>query len=110
MTADCDEAGNSTTNINVPGVNSLTDSKLSPVALAICNVLHIRGLGSDSLVGYNPIAMTKNAIDLARTTEHYGASFFSNSAAGRSSIRARSRIPPHMIGDLEKSSFSNIEQ
>ena len=134
-------------------------------------VLHIPGLGFDGLVGYSPIAMTKNAIGIAMATEEYGASFFANGAnpggvlehpgvikdpaklrdswndlyrgSNNSSriavleegikykqisippeqaqfletrkyqlneIARIFRIPPHMIGDLEKSSFSNIEQ
>lgn len=32
-------------------------------------VLHILGLGFDGLVGYSPIAMTKNAIGMAIATE-----------------------------------------
>ena len=133
-------------------------------------VLHIPGLGFDGLVGYSPIAMAKNAIGMAITTEEYGAKFFANGAtssgileyprtvkdteamreswskgfSGGNSHRiaileegmkytpisispneaqfletrkfqineiARIfRLPPHMVGDLEKSSFSNIEQ
>jgi len=134
-------------------------------------VLHIPGLGFDGLVGYSPIAMSKNAIGMAIATEEYGAKFFANGAnpggvlehpgvvkdpkrvreswnavyQGSSNahrvavleegmkfqsigippeqaqfIATRKfqiteiarifRIPPHMIGDLEKSSFSNIEQ
>jgi HK97 family phage portal protein len=134
-------------------------------------VLHIPGLGFDGLVGYSPIAMAKNAIGMAISTEEYGARFFSNGASpggvlehpgvvkdpkrirdswndvyqGTSNahrvavleegmkfqpisippeqaqfIATRKyqlneiarifRIPPHLIGDLEKSSFSNIEQ
>ena len=89
------------------------------------DVLHVPGLGFDGLVGYSPIAMAKNAIGLAQATEDYGASFFANGAAPggvlehpgtiKDPSRVREiarifRIPPHMIGDLEKSSFSNIEQ
>ncbi len=134
-------------------------------------VLHIPGLGFDGLVGYSPIAMSKNAIGMAIAVEEYGAKFFANGAnpsgvlehpgvikdpkkvreswnqlyQGSSNsnkiavleegltfktisippeaaqfIATRKfqiteiarifRIPPHMIGDLEKSSFSNIEQ
>jgi HK97 family phage portal protein len=134
-------------------------------------VFHIPGLGFDGLLGYSPIAMSKNAIGMAIATEEYGASFFSNGAnpggvlehpgvvkdparireswnalyqgsknAHRVAVLEEGmkfhsigippeqaqfletrkfqlneiarifRIPPHMIGDLEKSSFSNIEQ
>ena len=129
------------------------------------------GLGFDGLVGYSPIAMSKNAIGLAIATEEYGAKFFANGAAPSGVLEHPStlknpeklreawqsqfggsqnsnriavleeglkytpisispeqaqfletrkfqineiarifRVPPHMVGDLEKSSFSNIEQ
>lgn len=135
------------------------------------DVLHIPGLGFDGLVGYSPIAMAKNAIGLAITTEEYGAKFFANGAApsgvlehpgtikdpsrlrenwnstfggsansGKVAVLEEGmkytpisispeqaqfletrkfqideiarifRVPHHMVGDLEKSSFSNIEQ
>ena len=135
------------------------------------DVLHIPGLGFDGLIGYSPIAMSKNAIGMAIATEEYGAKFFANGAnpggvlehpgvvkdparireswnavyqgsgnAHRVAVLEEGmkfqpigippeqaqfletrkfqineiarifRIPPHMIGDLEKSSFSNIEQ
>lgn len=141
------------------------------VILTPYDVLHIPGLGFDGLVGYSPIAMSKNAIGMAIACEEYGAKFFSNGAApggvlehpgtikdperlreswnrtfggSRNSnkvavleeglkftpisispneaqfletrkfqineIARIFRIPPHMVGDLEKSSFSNIEQ
>jgi HK97 family phage portal protein len=134
-------------------------------------VLHIPGLGFDGLVGYSPIAMSKNAIGMAIACEEYGAKFFANGASPggvlehpgvvKDPARVREswnsvyqgsnnahrvavleegmkfqsigippeqaqfletrkfqineiarifRIPPHMVGDLEKSSFSNIEQ
>jgi len=141
------------------------------VTLTSYDVLHIPGLGFDGLVGYSPIAMSKNAIGMAIACEEYGAKFFSNGAApggvlehpgtikdperlreswnktfggSRNSnkiavleeglkftpisispneaqfletrkfqineIARIFRVPPHMVGDLEKSSFSNIEQ
>ena len=114
--------------------------KGSLVRLNPSDVLHIPGLGFDGLVGYSPIAMAKNAIGMAIACEEYGAKFFANGAApggvvleegmkytpiGISPEQAQFletrkfqineiarifRVPPHMVGDLEKSSFSNIEQ
>jgi len=141
------------------------------VTLRHDEVLHIPGLGFDGLLGYSPIAMTKNAVGMALAVEEYGASFFANGAnpggvlehpgvvkdpqrvkdswntayqgsknAHRVAVLEEGmkyqqigippeqaqfletrkfqlneiarifRVPPHMIGDLEKSSFSNIEQ
>ena len=143
----------------------------SHVILRPQDVLHIPGLGFDGLIGYSPIAMSKNAIGMAIATEEYGAKFFANGAnpggvlehpgvvkdpkrvreswnavyqgssnAHRIAVLEEGmkfnaigippeqaqfletrkfqineiarifRIPPHMVGDLEKSSFSNIEQ
>ncbi len=146
------------------------DPKSGAVTLRRDQVLHIPGLGFDGLVGYNPIAMAKNAIGMSLATEDYGAAFFANGANPggvlehpgvvknperlRDSWQAQFsggnahkiavleeglkfhpialppdqaqfletrkfqineisrifRVPPHMVGDLEKSSFSNIEQ
>ena len=140
------------------------------VILLPSDVLHIPGLGFDGLVGYSPIAMSKNAIGLAMAAEEYGSKFFANGAAPSGVLETPTlikditklrdswneayggsnnahkvavleqgvtfkpismspqdsqlletrkyqldeiarifRIPPHMIGDLEKSSFNNIE-
>ena len=38
------------------------------------------GLGFDGLVGYSPIAMSKNAVGMTMACEEYGASFFENGA------------------------------
>ena len=145
-------------------------SKAETVILHPSDVLHIPGLGFDGLVGYSPIAMSKNAIGLAMAAEEYGSKFFANGAApsgvletptlikditklrdswneayggshnaGKVAILEQGvtfkpismspqdsqlletrkyqldeiarifRIPPHMIGDLEKATFSNIE-
>ena len=133
-------------------------------------VLHIPGLGFDGLIGYSPIAMSKNTIGMSLATEEYGASFFANGAnpggvlehpgivkdparireswnsvyGGNGKVHKVAvleegmsfkpiaippdqaqfletrkfqineiarifRIPPHMIGDLERATFSNIE-
>ena len=44
------------------------------------NILHICGLGFNGLIGYSPIAMSRNAIGLAMSCEDYGAKFFANGA------------------------------
>ena len=141
------------------------------IVLSQEEVLHIPGLGFDGLIGYSPIALSKNAVGMTLACEEYGASFFGNGAnpggvlehpgilkdpakvrdswnavyqgtrnahkvavleEGMSykqigippeeaqfletrkfqinEIARLFRIPPHMVGDLEKSSFSNIEQ
>jgi HK97 family phage portal protein len=141
-----------------------------PVTLRRENVLHIPGLGFDGLVGYSPIAMSKNAVGLALACEEYGGTFFANGAnpggvlehpgvvknpeqlreswygqyggSGKAhriavleeglkfhaigippetaqflqtrkfqinEIARIFRVPPHMLADLERATFSNIE-
>ena len=45
------------------------------------DVLHIPGLGFDGIIGYSPIAMSKNAIGMGMACDEYGAKFFANGAS-----------------------------
>ena len=171
MTVDRDRAGRIIYLYNRSEGDPHTLGSENQVLLSSADVLHIPGLGFDGLVGYSPIAMSKNAIGLAMATEEYGAKFFANGAtpggvlehpgtvkdvsklreswnsfyqgsgnAHKTGILEEGmkyhpigiapeqaqfletrkfqineiarifRVPPHMVGDLEKSSFSNIEQ
>jgi HK97 family phage portal protein len=136
-------------------------------------ILHLRGLSNDGLVGLSPISHARESVGLALAAEEHAARLFSNGAsirgvlqtdgslspesyqrlkeqfsatymglsnAGktavledgvkwesigmsntdaqflelrkfqRSDIAGIFRVPPHLIGDLEKATFSNIEQ
>lgn len=136
-------------------------------------VLHLRGLGGNGIIGYSPVQLARQAVGLAMAAEEFGARFFGNDARpgvvlkhpghlsdeahGRlakswetrhgglekshrvaileegldikeiglppgdaqfletrrfqiSEIARIFRVPPHMIGDLERATFSNIEQ
>lgn len=42
------------------------------------NVLHLRGLGFDGLIGYSPIRKAAESIGLGLAMEEFGASFFGN--------------------------------
>jgi len=135
-------------------------------------ILHIRGLGSNGIVGYSVISLARQAIGLAMATEEFGGRFFGNGARpgvvlehpGKLSETAEEnlrkswlaqhgglekahrvaileegvkihevgmpledaqflqtrtfqvrdiarwfRISPHLLGDLERATFSNIE-
>jgi len=138
-------------------------------------ILHVRGLGTNGICGYDPITLAREAMGLAVATETHGAKFFANGTTPSGFIqfpqgvnfkddqfkRLRDsfaekyqgvdnshkpilledggtwqsiginhenaqfletrkfqtneiarlfRMPPHMIADLEKATFSNIEQ
>lgn len=48
------------------------------VELPKARIFHIRGLGFDGLVGYDPIGQARNAIGLALAAEEFGARLFGN--------------------------------
>jgi len=136
------------------------------------DMLHIRGLSSDGVLGRSPISDAREAIGVAMSTQEYAATFYKNDAtpavvlkhpgklgadAGRrlkeqwnevfggagksrgtavieegmsiermsltaedaqfletrkfqrSEIAGLFRVPPHMIGDLDRATFGNIE-
>lgn len=142
------------------------------VSLLQEQVLHIRGLGNNGIVGFSPIKLAKEAIGLGMATEEYGAKFFGSGAKpggvlehpGQLSENAQKglrqswnemhqgldkahriavleegmsykqigmspedsqfletrefqlneiarifRVPPHLIGDLKRATFGNIE-
>ena len=136
-------------------------------------ILHLKGLSPDGLVGYSPIKLAREAIGVGLAAQQYGAKLYANDArpggilktdqnldeeafqrlkrqweaahqgsgnAWRVAVLENGlewqsvgmapddaqfletrkfqvtevarifRIPPHMIGDLERATFSNIEQ
>lgn len=50
------------------------------VVLAPERVLHLRGLTSDGVMGISQITYMRNAVGLAKATEHYGSAYFGNGA------------------------------
>ena len=50
-------------------------------ALRYQDVWHIRGLGSNGLVGYSPIALAMQAVGLTLAAEEFGGRFFGNGAS-----------------------------
>lgn len=49
-------------------------------ALPAYQIMHLRGLSSDGIMGYSPIRLAKEAIGLGLAAEEFGARFFSNDA------------------------------
>jgi HK97 family phage portal protein len=43
-------------------------------------VMHLRGLSTDGVMGYSPIALARQAVGLALATEEFGSRFFGNGA------------------------------
>lgn len=58
----------------------VTASTGGAIKLRSADVLHIRGLGFDGIVGYSPIRMAAETIGAGIAMERFGASFFGNGA------------------------------
>lgn len=52
----------------------------TPVELPFERVMHLRGLGTDGVMGYTPIDLARQSVGLALGTEEFGARFFGNGA------------------------------
>lgn len=78
-------------------------SALPWVELPFERVLHIRGLGYDGLVGYDPISLARQSIGLARATEEFGARFFGNGAQTGTVYQHPGKISPEAYDRLSKS-------
>ena len=48
--------------------------------LSAWQVFHLRGLGSNGIIGYSPVQLQRLGIGLARATEEFGGRFFGNDA------------------------------
>lgn len=152
---------------------SYNDKTGRPWPIAAERMLHLRGLGSDGVIGYSVLALARESVGLGLATQEFGARWFGNGARPsvvlehpgvlgdeayerlrnnwlekhqglenshrvaileegmkvetigippedsqfletrkfqRTEIASIFRVPPHMIGDLERATFSNIEQ
>lgn len=150
-----------------------TPDRLPQVLFPATEIMHLRGLSKEGIMGYNPINLAREAIGLSLAVEEYGAKLFANDATpggilrhpgalspeAKKSLRADwvnqhqgsgnahtmtvleenmeyekvglnpeeaqavpirkfqlqevarvFNVPPHMLKDLEKASFNNIEQ
>lgn len=95
-------------------------------------IFHVPGLGFNGLIGFSPIAMMKNSLGTSIAVDKYGSSFFKNGAqpsgvlehpgvvkdpnrirdsweAAYGGASNAHRVPPHLVADLSRATFSNIE-
>ena len=66
-------------------------------------ILHVKGLSSDGLIGYSPITVSAGSIALSRAAEHYGARFFENSATPSGILSHPGKLKPEARGNIKKS-------
>jgi HK97 family phage portal protein len=66
-------------------------------------ILHIKGLGYDGVVGYSPIRLQMDALGWAKATERYSARFFANSARPSGILSTEGPLSPEQKKDLKES-------
>jgi len=57
-------------------------------------LLHLRGMGPDGVVGYSPITLARESIGLSLAAEKFGAKFFGNSARPSGHLEVPAQISP----------------
>lgn len=95
VTPDRDETGALFYRVRNSGA---AQSELDPA-----DVLHLRGLGFDGLVGYSPIRYAAETIGLGMATEQFGSSFFGNGASPSLVLMHPRSLSDEAIQNLEKS-------
>jgi HK97 family phage portal protein len=58
----------------------------SEVIIARSDMFHIKGLSSDGIVGYNPIALARKMLAIGAAAQDYGVRFFDNDASPTSGL------------------------
>lgn len=72
-------------------------------ALAPDQILHLRGLSPDGIVGYSPIRLAREAIGLAIATEEFGAKFFGSGAHPGGIVEFEGRLDDQQLARYRKS-------
>ncbi|MBT9176892.1 MAG: hypothetical protein DDT20_01217 [Firmicutes bacterium] len=67
------------------------------------NVMHIRGLSGDGIIGYSPIRMAREAIGLALATEEYGARFFGQGSTPSGVLEYPGKLSEEAVKGLRRS-------
>ena len=67
------------------------------------DILHIRGMTLDGIIGLNPITYHRNAIGLALETEKYGSRYFANNARPSGVLKHPQKLSPEAQARLKES-------
>lgn len=73
------------------------------------DVLHVRGLGFDGLVGYSPVALARQAIGLGIAAEQFGAALFGNGSQPRGVLKTPQKLSKDAAGRLREQ-FEMVHQ
>jgi len=74
-----------------------------PRAFSSEEILHVKGLSSDGLIGYSPIAIGAGAVAMNFAAENYGSRFFANSATPSGILSHPGKLKPEARVNVRKS-------
>ena len=74
-----------------------------PRAFSSEEILHIKGLSSDGLIGYSPITVGAGPVALSFAAEHYGSRFFQNSATPSGILSHPGKLKPESRSNIRNS-------
>ena len=80
-----------------------------PRSLTQSGVFHLRGLSSDGITGYSPIAMHRESLGLAKATMDFGNRFFGNDSRPGGILQAKTRLSKE-AADRMKQSWESAHQ
>jgi HK97 family phage portal protein len=66
-------------------------------------IMHVKGLSSDGLIGYSPITVGAGTIALSQAAESYGSRFFNNSATPSGILSHPGKLKPEARSNIKKS-------
>ena len=66
-------------------------------------IMHVKGLSSDGLIGYSPITVGAGTLALSKAAERYGSRFFENSATPSGILSHPGKLKPEARSNIKKS-------
>ena len=79
------------------------ENKGRPRAFSSEEVLHVKGLSSDGLIGFSPISIGAGAVAMAVASEKYGSRWFHNSATPSGILSHPGKLKPESRSNIKKS-------
>ncbi|HPA14898.1 MAG TPA: phage portal protein [Desulfobacterales bacterium] len=66
------------------------------------DILHIRGMSSDGMIGYSPLALLRDSFGHAKALSAYSANFFKNGASPGGILSTPNALKPEALANLRK--------
>ena len=80
-----------------------TEGAGQPRVFSAEQILHVRGLSSDGLIGYSPITIGAGAVAMNQAAENYGLRFYQNSATPSGILSHPGKLKPESRDNIRKS-------